>query len=199
MPIPFRYVAGVFARQTNPREFFEAVYPQIVAEGRQAEMAPFIRWMCAACTARFDMTAGQLISAVAVVAFAVPPGNSVLRAHRQRLLRIKLPDLGAAAPTGDVGLAHVGGLLVAELRQSRDEARERHDTAVTPGRYYGALLTKHMRLSQVATEGELAPVHQELARVNKKREVRNTYQVYFNTLVLDAGRAHLQGGKLLSY
>jgi hypothetical protein len=83
-------------------------------------------------------------------------------------------------------------LLVAELRQSQDEARERSETAVTPGHYYGALITKHMRLAQVATESKLAPIHHELACVNKKREARNTHQIYFNTLVSNSGRAHLQ-------
>jgi hypothetical protein len=82
-PIPFRYVGGVFNRRTNPREFFELVYPQIVAQGRLVEMDPFVKWMCTTCTARFDQGVGQVVSAVAQASYEVPPANRVLRLHRQ--------------------------------------------------------------------------------------------------------------------
>jgi hypothetical protein len=52
--VPFRYIANSFCQRTNPRQFFELVHPQIVAEGQEAKMAPFIRWMLTTSTAGHD-------------------------------------------------------------------------------------------------------------------------------------------------
>jgi hypothetical protein len=172
-PIPFRYVAGVLCQQTDPQQFFEMVYPQILAEGRVAEMAPFIRWMCTACTARHDQGVGQVLSSVAQETYVAPPADMELCMHRHRLLCVKLPDLHRPVMQLDQGLAHVGGQLISEIRQIREEARDRAHSVKGPGDYYGALLPKHLRLAQVATEGELQPIHHELAQRNAPRRNRH--------------------------
>jgi hypothetical protein len=115
-----------------------------------------------------------------------------LRAHRQRLLYQKLPDLQRPPPGGDPGIAQVGGQLISEIRQTREEARDRAKTKNTPTEFYGALLAKHLRLAQVSTEGELQPIHHELAQQNLHRRIRSTQQHYFDTLCALHGKSHLR-------
>jgi hypothetical protein len=191
-PVPFRYVANVLCQRTNPRQFFELIHPQIVAEGRTAEMAPFITWMLAACTARHDQAAGQVLSSVAMHAFVGPLADMELREHRHRLLVAKLPDIQRPAAAIDPGLAQVGGQLISEIRLTREEARDRAKTVTTPTEYYGALLPKHLRLGQVATVHELQPIHHELARQNSPRRNRHTQHHYFETLCGLLGKPHLR-------
>lgn len=191
-PIPFRYVAGVLCQRTSPRQFFESIYPQILAEGRVTEMKPFITWMCITCTARHDQGAGQVLSSVAQEIYVVPPADMELRAHRHRLLCAKLPDLNRTAVAMDPALAQVGGQLISEIRLTREEARDRAQSNRTPTEYYGALLPKHLRLAQVGTEGELQPIHHELARLNAHKRNRHTQQHYFETLCALHGKPHLR-------
>jgi hypothetical protein len=191
-PIPFRYVAGLLCQQTNPRQFFELVHPQIVAEGREAEMEPFVRWMRTACTARHDQGAGQTLSPVATYAFVVPRADMELRTHRHRLLCVKLPDLQRPAITLDPGLAYDGGQLISEMRLTREEARDRNKTLTTPTEYYGALLPKHLRLAQISTVGEMQPIHHELAKQNSTRRNRHMQHHYFETLCALMGKPHLR-------
>lgn len=191
-PVPFRYVAGVLCQSTNPREFFELVYPQIVAEGRTAEMEPFVRWMCTACTARHDQLVGQVLSSVAMAAYTVPPADRSLREHRKSLLSSKLPDLLRPAPGGDSGMAHVGGQLIDEMRQARKEARDRASTVTTAAQFYGPLLVKHMRLAQVATEADLPQIHHDMAKQNKHRLNRYLQHECVQTLSSLLGRPHLK-------
>jgi hypothetical protein len=192
IPIPFRYVADVLCERTDPRQFFERIYPRIVAEGRVSEMEPFTKWMCAACTARHDQNAGQVLSSVAQESYVAPPGDMDLGRHRQRLLLVKLPGLERPTVAVDPGIAQVGGQLISEIRQSREEARDRAKTVTTPREFYGSLLPKHLRLAQVATEGELQPIHHELARQNSHRKNRHTQQHFFETLCALHGKPHLR-------
>jgi hypothetical protein len=180
------------AQRTTPRQFFESVYSQILAEGRVAEMEPFIRWMCTTCTARHDQGAGQVLTSVAQLAYVVPPADMELRGHRHRLLCAKLPDLHRPVAALDPGLAQVGGQLISEIRLSREEARDRAQSTKTPTEFYGVLLPKHLRLAQVAMESELQPIHHELARQNAQRRNRHTQQHYFDTLCALNRKPHLQ-------
>ena len=191
-PVPFRYVAGLLCLDTNPRNFFELIYPQIVAENRLVEMAPFIRWMCTTCTARHDQGPGQLISSAAQRAYRPPMADMDLRSHRQRLLHAKLPHLALPVAPIDTGLAQVGGQLISEIRQTREEARDRADAVTSPEKYYGALLSKHMRLAQVATENDLTPVHHAVAKQNSQKKSRHTQQMYLELLCETQGRGQLR-------
>jgi hypothetical protein len=190
-PVRFWYVTGLLCQHTNPQQFFELIYPQVLAEGQTAKMEPFLRWICMACMACHDQIAGQVLSSIAQEIYAVPHEDMELWAHRQRLLYVKLLDLQRPVAPLDQGLALVGGQLISEIRQTWEEARNRAQMVRTPADCYGALLPKHLCLAQVATEGELQPIHHKLARQNAHRRNRHTQHHYFETSCALHGKSHL--------
>lgn len=152
-------------------------------------MQPLINWLCA----RHDQPAGEFFVSVALDTMRVPPADTVLRSHRQKLLHTKLPDLLAPAPPTTQGAyLNLLGHLVNETRQTRIDAQDRASVIKTPRTYYGPTVQRHLRLAQVATEGELTAIHHELARTDKKGMVRQIQQLHLDVLCSDQGKPHIK-------
>jgi hypothetical protein len=182
-PIPFRFVATLLTQTWTPREFFTAIYSDIVANGLQLECASLTNWMCATCTARAP---GEAISRVGHLPVLVPLADAMLRQHRHQLVVTQLPALSLAPTTvGASQIANSLGDVVQQIRGVRQDATTRAEQKAnkTPQDHYGPTLEIWMQLAHVATEANLPPVHTALA-TNGKKQTRSTWEQHVSRAAL---------------
>jgi hypothetical protein len=109
------------------------------------------------------------------------------------LLHTKLPALIAPVdPAAQGSYLNLLGHLVNKTRLTRIDAQDRASATKTPQTYYGPTTQRHLRLSQVATEGELTAVHHQLALTDKKGLVRQIQQLHLDVLCSDQGKPHIK-------
>jgi hypothetical protein len=122
----------------------------------------------------------------------VPLADAALQLHRLALLRNDLPGCFALqVPQGDAfQVAAAIGALASEQRDARAEtlARVTADNNKTPTGRWGPDITKLLRIAQVATAAELAPIWAELAKTPKRLE-RPTMQAWADTTASKLGMA----------
>jgi hypothetical protein len=93
--------------------------------------------------------------------------------YRRNIAHQDLPLISSAGQQqGAQVIANGLATLAAEQRQTREEAakhRRQRDARKTPQDFYGVLLERLMRWSQVVDERHLTPIHEEVANAKKSR------------------------------
>jgi hypothetical protein len=186
MYVPPKYVPILLAHSLTPREAWTRVRGAIVADQATVACAPLLDWLRIACTLRL----GQQVPILQQPFPMVPLADADLQSHRLALLRNDLPGRFALQlPQGDAfQVAAAIGALASEQRDARAEtlARVTADNNKTPTGRWGPHLTKLLRIAQVATVAELAPIWVELAKTPKRLE-RPTMQAWADTTAANLG------------
>ena len=170
--IPPPYVALLLDQPVTPREAWDLVYSQIVADGNQVMCAPLVNFL--RCAATRSVAGDPPI--IAQDEPTVPLADHVLMARQRNMLEVDFPFLSnnvAHVQTNQIA-AQVG-LLVSEARANRAaEAAARATTLAgkTPLQFLGPVgLLKLLRYCQVGSAAQLPPFWVALADAPKRQQL----------------------------
>ena len=190
IPIPFAYVPIFLANEVTPRFYFEVIYPQLVADHRDAECIALHRFFQVA------ITTTVLGNPSVLDQLPLPPAPRDLIIHnmRKRVLHFHLPSLSQnSAQMAQNAIAAQLGVLAAQQQQYRQEDSQRLQVATQstvekwlgPQRFHLLL-----RLSGVATEQNLNPFWTRIAAARKSEQVA-TMQATFDHFRNQLNEPHL--------
>ena len=170
--IPPPYVALLLAQPLSPREAWDLVYTQIVADGNQVACAPLVNYLRCAAT---SSNVGDHPT-IAQIPPTVPLADHTLMARQRRLLEMDFPSLNSNTALVQTNqIATQVGLLVSEARANRAaDAAARSITLAgkTPLQFLGAVgLLKLLRYCQIGDANGLPPFWIALADAPKKQQL----------------------------
>ena len=189
--IPHRYMRHFIPGPLTPRQGWEIVAQDIIANGDQVPCAALFKFLLLACT-----LCGALDSAspLARDEFIVPLSDANLTRHRAALVEHKLPGLNQT-PTlaaGQAIAASVSELATEQRAYHQDMAdREAQKSARSVSDYFGAAFPALLRLCHASTEAALPPVYQTLALHGRKKH-RSTMQRAMTEMLMRLGLEDLQ-------
>jgi hypothetical protein len=159
----------------TPRQFFTAMYPLIVNEGKEAECKALIQYAQVAITIPHNNAAG---SAIDVARLTPPPRNIHLIQRLQRILQDTFPQLrpDAAVASNNLIAQGIGVLATQQQAFNAEQRREREAAKADPvRRCWGEVAFKSLlRNTQQPDEAALVrdnPVYLALAQAKDKQKV----------------------------
>lgn len=190
--VPPRYVPLFLANPLTPREAWERVRGQIVAEGQEVACVALVKYLQAALTCTIAGTPPALSLPEAPVA---PLADAVLLDHRQRILDEDFPELNhqlVGLQQNQIALSL--GELVRDNRVAREVDRAERERAKgkSPIDMLGEVgLQKVLRWSQVETSADLQPIWRDLASAKKSQQLA-VLQWAVDKMKDDMGETELQ-------
>jgi hypothetical protein len=173
--IPHRYMRHFIPGPLTPRQAWEIVAADIIANGHEAACDSLIKYL------RLALTLGAAQDTASPLnrgPFDVPLADDKLIRHRTALIQHKLPGLNQT-PTMAAGQAIATSIseLATEQRANRQDMADRHaqTTQKTVDDYYGAYLHPLLRLCNVPNVAGLPPIYQAMADHGRKKH-RTTMQ-----------------------
>lgn len=192
MVVPPAYVPLVMRNLlTTPRQMWNILYAQIVADNNEVPCAPLVNWLRAACTYRPPAAGAQGPEPPAVHGLPlVPP---IADEHLQRRTWEKtvsiLPSLQERTGTAAVAYTTTLAALQQEFAAQRQDQAARAAAASAPktvGEKYPQLVTLLCRVCEVATEAQLPALWSVIANSSKKEAV-TALQSWMDTRAVQPG------------
>ncbi len=170
--IPPAYVPTFLASPLTPRQAWELVRGQIVADNREAHCAAIINFLRAALTRSQNNQPVELRLAAAPTA---PVADEILLTHRRRIVESDFPQLNQALPQlQQHQIATQLGLLIQDRQAERAEARaaKQRDERGRLSDLVGAEGVAYlMRLTNVGNEAALPDIWRSLAEAKKSQRI----------------------------
>ena len=189
--IPHCYMRHFIPGPLTPRQAWEMVAHDIIAQGDEQSCGPLMNFFRLACTLH---AAGDTASPLAQDSFEVPMSDANLIRHRTALVEHKLPGLNKT-PTMAAGQAIAASVseLATEQRAYHQDMADRHAKTAqkTVDDYFGASLHALLRICNAANVAALPPVYQSLADHGRKKH-RTTMQRAMDEMLNRMGLSDLQ-------
>ena len=167
--VPHRYMRHFIPGPLTPRQAWETLVQDIIANGDGASCAPLVNFIRLSCTIH---TAGDTASPLHMDPFTVQMSDANLITHHTALIEHKLPGLNQT-PTMAAGQAIAASVseLATEQRAYRQDMADRalKSATKTVDDYFGASLQGLLRMCNVTTVAALPPIYQTLADHGRKK------------------------------
>jgi hypothetical protein len=170
--VPNCYVPLFLSREVTASYFFQAIYPQIVLDGKEQACAPFIKFFQVAIT---KTQANANTSALDTIAPTAPPRNVTLLDSSRQLIEHHFPAMNqsiAALQQNQIAQQLAAHNQLSVKHRVEDENRRVEEKTITVEKWLGTTrFTRLLRVSAVQTEADLHPIWCLLANAKKKERL----------------------------